>query len=172
MPQNGRFWRALNWPVLRAHDTGALLRGNDYMSFGSNPLYSQSPDHDGDPTVATFSALEVPTYVYYSTAAAGSTSSNFPIQLWDDGPSSLSWSVNVSSIVYPSGPSGWLSIYTGDSYTDSGTIGGEDDNTQSTDNTFQLVADASDLSAGTYWAIVTITAGSQTKAITVWFTVT
>ncbi|MGD0462672.1 MAG: glycosyl hydrolase family 28-related protein [Tepidisphaeraceae bacterium] len=137
-----------------ASTSGILLRNNQYENFDSS-VYGYASG------VSSPSLFAMPTDVLYATAVSGD-SSNFSFALWDDGAASRSWSAAIES------GTAWLTVASGDS--SSGTISGEDDN--SSDSNLYLTANSSGLSTGTHTATVTITAGSQTRVVTVVFTVT
>ncbi len=132
-----------------------LLRNNNYENYSSSNIYAYAGG------MSSSSLLEMPSDVYYATAASGG-SVPINILLWDDGASSLSWSATIASGTQ------WLTVTSGDS--GNGTITGEDDN--GSEGILSLTANSSDLAPGTYPTTVTITAGGQTRVITIIMTVT
>jgi hypothetical protein len=139
---------------LPAPSASILLRNNQYSGFASNTYVYGSG-------VSSPSLFEMLDDVFYASATSGDTSA-LSIPLWDDGAASRSWSATIES------GATWLAVMSGDS--SSGTISGEDDD--SSDAALFLTADSTGLSAGTHSATVTITAGGQTRVVTVVFTVT
>jgi hypothetical protein len=93
---------------------------------------------------------------YASKTLAGSVTDS--LELWNDGTSSLSWTVTVA---YDDSSSGWLSTS-----PSSGTIASED-----AVSSVNFTCNGSSLTAGTYLGHITATCGSQTRTAQVVFVV-